>query len=102
MSWWHFVQHWLAIHLGIENEASKYYAAWSGSLSDIGEVTLLGAIGGVYWHHQCHNPKCHRIARHPTADGTFKLCARCHPDIPDHPTLEHIHALHHAARKSTD
>lgn len=97
-----FVLHWLAIHLGIDNESGQYYAWWSGAGSDAGELTLLTGAGAVYWHHQCHVDGCHRLGRHPIGNTGVKVCRRCHPDLPKRITLGHVHALHHAAKKGAD
>jgi hypothetical protein len=96
-----FIFHWLAVHTGTVNEAGPYYGFWSGFGSDLSEI--LGpiiALGLYYWHHQCHAKGCHRIGRHEAAGGQYKLCRRCHPDIPTRVSLASIHAAHaeHKAR----
>lgn len=55
--WW-----WLQKFFGASNTAGVAYGFWSGSVSDIGEVVLLGALIGVYKHHNCAIPRCPRIA----------------------------------------
>ena len=44
------VRHWLALHTGILNGGpDRYYNFWSGFGSDLGEATLISAVGiGVY------------------------------------------------------
>jgi hypothetical protein len=72
------VQHWLTVHTGSSNEpgVAPNYNFWSGSGSDIAEVTLLGMAAG-WWHkHNCHEERCWRIGRH-AVDGT-PWCNRHH------------------------
>jgi hypothetical protein len=68
--------HWLAVHTGTVNEGGPYYGFWSGFGSDLGELALLGAIGGMYHKHTCHSRGCWRIGRH-IVDGT-PWCNRHH------------------------
>lgn len=56
--------HLLAHMLGIDNEAGRFYAFWSGFGSDIGELALIGAVLGMFRKHNCHSPGCWRIGRH--------------------------------------
>jgi hypothetical protein len=44
------------------------YQFWSGIGSDVGEVTLLGALLALYRAHCCTH--CHRIGLHPLAVHT--------------------------------
>jgi hypothetical protein len=67
---------WLAHLLGIDNEAGRWYAFWSGFGSDMSEVTLIGLAFGAYHRHNCHQRRCWRIGRH-TVDGT-PWCDRHH------------------------
>lgn len=77
------------------------YQFWSGIGSDIGEVSLIGALMMVYRHHNCAAPRCLRIGKHLTADGLHKLCRRCHPDLPKHRlSLAEIHERHHDAKEA--
>lgn len=93
MSWAEPVLHWLAIHTGTLNEGGPYYAAWSGWVSDIGEVAIIGGVFQLAHHHNCHQKGCWRIGRHVTKDG-YKLC-RTHVGMPcDDLTLHPIHPDH--------
>ena len=69
--WWHAVQHWLAVHTGSSNEPGSppNYNFWSGFGSDLGEVTIVGALLAVYRRHVCHEHRCWRISRH-VVDGS--------------------------------
>jgi len=73
MSW---LLHWLAVHTGTVDEAGPYYGFWSGFGSDLGEVTLLAAVLGLWHRHNCHDKGCWRIGRH-VVDGT-PWCNRHH------------------------
>jgi hypothetical protein len=77
------------------------YQFWSGIASDIGEVTLIGGGIALYRKHNCGAPRCWRIGKHPTADGLHELCAKHHPDLPDHGrlSLKEIVERHHAAKR---
>ena len=70
------LQHWLAVHTGTLNEPGGYYGFWSGFGSDLGEVTLLAAVLGVYHRHNCHTKGCWRIGRHVVAGTPW--CNRHH------------------------
>lgn len=103
MHWWHVLQHWLAVHTGTVNESGPYYGFLSGAGSDIGEVTLLGAIIAGYRHHNCHTRHCWRLAKHDVDGTQYRVCRKCHPTIADKaPTRAEIHAAHHAAKKEAD
>lgn len=89
-----FLQHWMAIHLGFINAGpDHYYNFWSGFGSDIGEITVLGAIIGLYRAHNCHTPGCWLLARHTTPEG-YKLCRRCIAKPKSSLGLHEIHEDH--------
>jgi hypothetical protein len=87
--------HWLAVHTGTVNESGPYYGFWSGFGSDLGELTLVGAIMTSTYHaaraNNCEQHRCWRIGRHKTAAG-HRVCRKHHPE--DHLTAEDIHAAH--------
>lgn len=73
----------------------KGYNSWSGILSDIGEITLLGIAFGAWRHINCHVRGCPRIGRHPVGGTPYKVCRIHHPDVPNKgATVEHIHEIH--------
>ena len=76
MTWLGWVLHWLAVHTGVENEASHYYAFWSGFGSDLSEIAIPAAAWGLFRKHNCHQRRCWRIGRH-VVDGT-PWCDRHH------------------------
>jgi len=75
MWWLHF--------LGLDSASGPAYLAWSGVLSDLGEVTLLGGLIAIYRRHNCHTAWCWRFGHHDFTDQetgiSYKLCRRHHP-----------------------
>jgi hypothetical protein len=99
------VRHWLAVHTGtLHGGPDLYYNFWSGFGSDIGEATLISAVGiGVYTGARkvnCHTKGCWRIGHH-ALDGTpYILCRKHHPLVPTRgASHEHILEQH---RKFTE
>lgn len=85
-------QHWLAFATGSYNTpgVAHNYNAFSGSLSDVGEITLatsLAASAIILWRaHTCHRYWwCWRHGHYNLDDTPYKLCAKHHPD--DVPTV---------------
>ena len=80
-------RHWLALHTGtLHGGPDLYYNFWSGFGSDLGEATLITAVGvGVYTGVRkvnCHTKGCWRIGHH-TLEGTpYILCRKHHPGVP--------------------
>ena len=90
------LRHWVALHTGIiHGGPDQYYNFWSGFGSDLGEVTLISAVGvGVYTGVRkvnCHTKGCWRIGRHPLEGTPYVLCRHHHPHVPSGgATHEHI------------
>jgi hypothetical protein len=83
------VQHWLALHTGtLHGGPDLYYNFWSGFGSDLGEATLISAVGvGVYTGVRkvnCHAKGCWRIGHHPLEGTPYILCRHHHPNVPSH------------------
>lgn len=53
--------HWLFLHF-VGNQS--YVNFWGGIASDIGELTLMSGLVGLYYKHVCHQRHCYRISRH--------------------------------------
>jgi hypothetical protein len=94
------LRHWLALHTGTLNGGpDRYYNFWSGFGSDLGEATLITAVGiGVYTGVRkvnCHTKGCWRIGHH-TLEGTpYILCRHHHPYVPTSgASQEHILEQH--------
>lgn len=82
------VRHWLALHTGtLHGGPDLYYNFWSGFGSDLGEATLISAVGiGVYTGVRkvnCHTKGCWRIGHHPLDGTPYILCRHHHPHVPD-------------------
>src|ERR1700722_1746218 len=81
------VRHWFALHTGIlHGGPDQYYNFWSGFGSDLGEATLISAVGiGVYTGARkvnCHQKGCWRIGHHALEGTPYILCRRHHPGVP--------------------
>ncbi|WP_426573947.1 hypothetical protein [Aquihabitans sp. McL0605] len=102
------VRHWFARHTGLLDAGPDvYYNFWSGFGSDLGEVTLITAVGiGVYTGVRkvnCHTKGCWRIGHH-ALDGTpYILCRHHHPHVPNEgATHDHILMQHHRYKLDED
>src|SRR5665213_623593 len=94
------VRHWLALHTGtLHGGPDLYYNFWSGFGSDLGEATLISAVGiGVYTGARkvnCHTRGCWRIGHHSLEGTPYHLCKHHHPDVPvEGASIEHILEQH--------
>jgi len=94
------LRHWFALHTGtLHGGPDVYYNFWSGFGSDLGEATLISAVGvGVYTGVRkvnCHTKGCWRIGHHALEGTPYILCRHHHPEVPNHgATHEHILAQH--------
>jgi hypothetical protein len=96
-------QHWLAYATGSYNTqgTAHNYNAFSGSISDIGEITIVASVLTSFvliWRsHTCH--RYWWCWRHPhfALDGTpYKMCSKHHPD--DVPTMQDALSAHAEAQ----
>jgi hypothetical protein len=100
IAFFNVVRHWLALHTGtLHGGPDLYYNFWSGFGSDLGEATLISAVGiGVYTGVRkvnCHTKGCWRIGHHPLDGTPYILCRHHHPDVPSKgATHEHILEQH--------
>jgi hypothetical protein len=96
------LRHWFALHTGtVHGGPDPYYNFWSGFGSDLGEVTLISAVGvGVYTGVRkvnCHARGCWRIGHHMLEGTPYILCKHHHPHVPNRgATHEDILAQHHS------
>ena len=105
------IRHWLALHTGtLHGGPDLYYNFWSGFGSDLGEATLITAVGiGVYTGVRkvnCHTKGCWRIGHHPLDGTPYILCRHHHPGVPTHgASHQHIleqHRKYEAAKKLSE
>lgn len=87
---------WLLHFLGLDSASGPAYLAWSGALSDLGELVLIGGLYAFLRRHNCMVRRCWRLGWHPTAAGHV-TCRHHHPDAA--PTHAEVIAAHHAARE---
>ncbi|HEY1990242.1 MAG TPA: hypothetical protein VGG43_12305 [Acidimicrobiales bacterium] len=93
-------RHWFALHTGtLHGGPDVYYNFWSGFGSDLGEATLISAVGiGVYTAVRkvnCHTKGCWRIGHHPLEGTPYILCRHHHPGVPTKgATHQHILEQH--------
>lgn len=60
----------------------------------------LGTVIAWWRRHECHVNTCHRWAKHPVADGTYIVCAKHHPGVPNEgPSATHIEIAHQKAKE---
>ncbi|MCU1489653.1 MAG: hypothetical protein JWM85_1058 [Acidimicrobiaceae bacterium] len=102
------VRHWLALHTGtLHGGPDIYYNFWSGFGSDLGEATLISAVGlGVYTGVRkvnCHTKGCWRIGHHPLEGTPYILCRHHHPNVPtEGASHEHILEEHRKYKEARD
>jgi hypothetical protein len=57
------------------------YQFWSGIGSDVGQVTLIGAVIALWSKHNCHIHRCWRLGWHPSDKyGGHVVCRHHHED----------------------
>ena len=102
------VRHWFALHTGIiHGGPDQYYNFWSGFGSDLGEATLISAVGiGVYTGARkvnCHTKGCWRIGHHVLEGTPYILCRHHHPGVPTRgATNEHILEQHRKYKEAKE
>ena len=91
--WW-----WFEIHLGITPKSPPaYYNAWSGSFSDIGEITIFtGLIVGLR-HINCHERGCYRPG-HVVPESGVRACHKHHPTNPRDKRNGSVAEMHEAQK----
>jgi hypothetical protein len=101
-------RHWLALHTGtLHGGPDLYYNFWSGFGSDLGEATLITAVGvGVYTGVRkvnCHTKGCWRIGHHVLEGTPYILCRHHHPGVPTKgATHEHILEQHRQFKEAKE
>jgi hypothetical protein len=88
---------WLFWEFGVSGTGS-HYGFFSGPGSDISELAVIGAVYAGLRRVNCPITGCWRLGLHRTATG-HRVCRKHHPD--DKLTVEHLHAAHFAALRSS-
>ena len=70
---------WLAALLGLTDPSGPAYLWWSGFGADL---QIFAALAVFLRRHNCHEPGCWRLGRHPIDGTPYVVCRRHHPDIP--------------------
>jgi hypothetical protein len=99
----HAIGNWLYHFFGIGGSGPRY-AFWSGAGSDLGELTLIGAVIVAVRRINCHDKGCWSIVTHPVDGTPFKACRKHHPVLSKHPritaeVMAKVHAEVHEARQ---
>ena len=97
--WWHALVHAIGADYGAPYGRWVPYDFLSGSGSDLGEITLIGAALAVWKRFTCYTWWCPRHAAYDFTDAgtglTHRLCRHCHPQHPGHRlTRNHIARIH--------
>ena len=101
------IRHWVAFHTGIlHGGPDVFYNFWSGFGSDLGEATLISAVGiGVYTGVRkvnCHTKGCWRIGHHQLEGTPYILCRHHHPGVPSKgASHEHILEQHRRFKEAS-
>ena len=93
MGWLHAIGNWIYWFFGFKG-SGPYYGAWSGALSDVGEITIVGGLYALWRHHNCASKHCPWIGRHEV-EGTGTKTCRLHSTIAKHKELHATHAREH-------
>lgn len=88
--------HWLLHFFGLDSASGTAYLAWSGILSDLSELALLGAFWSIIRKHNCHEPHCLRIGTLPVTGTPWHACRKHHPSPPER---GHMTVAWHAAQR---
>lgn len=96
--WWY-----LQRLFGASNTSGVAYGFWSGSASDLGEITLIGMAIGLIRSHNCHVKGCWRTGKHQVDGTPYKVCKLHHPGMPtEDVTYAHVKLAHKHAMMNND
>ena len=96
MHWWHVLQGWLSVHLGIRaGQGSVWNNFWGAFGSDIEEFGIFGAIFAGYHHLNCPSQGCPRLGKHIPQGTDHKMCRKHYKQITGEDVIfAHIKHLH--------
>lgn len=78
---WAPVAHWITYWTGQDDEGGGHYGFNSGAGGALPDVLIVTGLAGAYWHVSCHHSGCWLPGKHPSGDGSLKLCRWHHPDL---------------------
>lgn len=90
MNWGHDI---LVIFGGVPG---TWNLLWGGVFSCLG---FIGALIALYRKHKCHEPRCHRLAKHHVEGTPYTVCRKHHPAIPDKAVKGEIGRAHAQAQR---
>lgn len=76
---------------GSNNTSGNQYGFWSGFGSDLGELTIIGALLAGYKHHNCAVKGCPRFGTHKVDGTKYKTCHK-HTTLSWHAKLQQDHS----------
>jgi hypothetical protein len=81
--------------LGTDNANGPWYLFWSGFFGVL--VFALGQLAAVWVQlrrHNCHEPRCWRVARLPVGGTGWSACRRHHPAPPERGSIREQYHLY--------
>ena len=95
----HWELSWFTHFFGMDNLSGPFYGAWSGWVSDLGELTIFAGVVGMYRHKNCHERGCWRLGKHQY-EGT-PYCHKHHPVVVADPGGRSLSEIHAARERGT-
>jgi hypothetical protein len=96
---YHQWQHYVSYETGSYNVSGALHnnAAFSGSLSDVSELAIIGVLARSSYQHykatKCHHEGCRRIGLLPV--GNYRVCHKHHLEATGTTvTMDHLKATH--------
>jgi hypothetical protein len=71
------VPHWFLHFFGLDSASGTAYLAWSGALSDLGELAIIGGLITVYRKHVCEVRAARASPGTPRQRATMCAAAIC-------------------------
>lgn len=102
MGWLPHLWYWIEIHTGIARGGpDPYYNAFSGVLSDIGELSIItGMVVGAK-HINCFERGCWRLG-HKVEGSSVRACHKHHPVRPRSERNGSVKDMHQAQTQESD
>jgi hypothetical protein len=91
--WWQWLVHFMGVDQGMKYGQWNWYNFWSGFVSDIGQVAIVGGLIQIYRRHNCHITKCWRIGKYRVIGTPYLVCIIHRPEV----EARHRRKFQHAA-----